>query len=96
MTDPLYELAASVPNGSNVFDVSDEYLRIIETLKLALIGAPISSYPDVDSTFIFYCDASDVAIGCALSQVRDVKEVPIAFVSYSLIPAQRKYCTTQK
>ena len=50
----------------------------------------------MDSTFILDCDASHVAIGCALSQVRDGKEVPIAFASYSLIPAQRKYCTTRK
>ena len=46
--------------------------------------------------FILECDASRVAIGSALSQVRDGKEVPIAFASYSLIPAQRKYCTTRK
>ena len=46
--------------------------------------------------FILDCDASRVAIGCALSQVRDGKEVPIAFASYSLIPAQRKYCTSRK
>ena len=65
MTDPLYKLAASVPNGRDVLDMSDEYLRIIEALKLALIEAPILPYPDVDSTFILDCDASHVAIGCA-------------------------------
>ena len=32
--------------------MSDEYLRIIEALKFALIEAPILPYPDVDSTFI--------------------------------------------
>ena len=96
MTDPLYKLASSVPNGRSVLDISDKYLGIIESLKLALIEAPILPYPDVDSTFILDCDASHVAIGCALSQVRDGKEVPIAFASYSLIPAQRKYCTTRK
>ena len=95
-TDPLYKLAASVPNGRSVLDMSDKYLGIIESLKLALIEAPILPYPDVDSMFILDCDASHVAIGCALSQVRDGKEVPIAFASYSLIPAQRKYCTTRK
>ena len=65
MTDPLSKLAASVPNGSSVLDVSDEYLRIIEALKLTHIDAPVLPYHDVDSAFILDCDASHVAIGCA-------------------------------
>ena len=50
----------------------------------------------MDSTFILDCDASHVAIRCALLQVCDGKEVPIAFASYSLIPVQCKYCMTRK
>ena len=40
MTDPLYKLVVSVPDGSGVLDMSHEYLRIIEALKLALIEVP--------------------------------------------------------
>ena len=96
ITDSLYKLAASVPKSNSRIDLSEERLSAIEYLRTQLLQAPVLPYPNVDSTFILDCDASNIAIGCALSQMCNGKETPIAFGSYSLVPSQRKYCTTRK
>ena len=73
ITDSLYKLAASVPKSNSRIDLSEEHLSAIEYLRTQLLQAPVLPYPDVDSTFILDCDASNIAIGCALSQMRNGK-----------------------
>ena len=41
-------------------------------------------------------DASDYGLGAVLSQVKGGQEIPLAFVSRSLSPAERKYSTGEK
>ena len=41
-------------------------------------------------------DASDVGIGAALSQTQNGKDVPIAFASATLTPAQRNYSASER
>ena len=72
------------------------HLDAIENIREKLCNAPIFPYPNPDYTFILDCDASSIAIGCELLQIVDGKERVIAFGSYSLTPAQRRYCTTRK
>ena len=69
---------------------------MIESIRDKLCNAPIFPYPNPDYTFILDCDASETAIGCELLQLVDGTEKVIAFGSYSLTPAQRRYCTTRK
>ena len=45
---------------------------------------------------ILTTDASDVGVGAMLSQVQNGKEVPIAFASSTLTPAQRNYSASEK
>ena len=47
-----------------VFD--DDCLEAFETLKKALISAPIVQPPDCNLPFEIMCDASDYAIGVVL------------------------------
>ena len=72
------------------------HLDAIENIREKLCNAPIFPYPNPEYTFILDCDASSIAIGCELLQIVDGKERVIAFGSYSLTPAQRRYCTTRK
>lgn len=68
-----------------------------ETLKQALITAPVLSYPDPSKTFILSCDASDTAVGYTLGQkTKDNKEVVIAYGGKSLTKEEKKYTTTEK
>jgi len=53
-------------------------------------------YPGPDISCILDTDASDVAVGGALSQVTDGKERPIAFVSKMLNGPQKNYCPTRR
>nr|XP_054761486.1 uncharacterized protein K02A2.6-like [Lytechinus pictus] len=41
-------------------------------------------------------DASDYGLGAILSQVKNGREIPVAFASRSLTPAERKYSTGEK
>ena len=72
------------------------HLDAIENFREKLCNGPIFPYPNPENTFILDCDASSTAIGCELLQVVDGKERVIAFGSYSLTPAQLRYCTTRK
>ena len=42
-----------------------------QCLREALTKAPVLMQPDLNSTFFLETDASDVALGCVLSQKRD-------------------------
>ena len=72
------------------------HLDVIQTLKEKLSNAAIFPFPNPECTFVIDCDASETTIGCELSQVVDVKECVISYGSFSLTPAQCKYCTTHK
>ena len=65
-------------------------------LKAILTSPPVLKYPDHTKTFIVNCDASNLAIGCVLSQETDGEEHPVAFASRTLNEAVRNYSTTRK
>ena len=77
-----------------VFD--DDCLEAFETLKKALITAPIVQPPDWNLPFEIICDASDYAIGAVLGQRVDKKLNVIHYASKPLDSAQRNYATTEK
>ncbi len=71
-----------------------------QTLKAALVTAPILTYPTREGHFVLSTDASDVGIGAVLEQEQEesgrvVKKV-IAYASKTLSDSQRRYCTTNK
>jgi len=63
-----------------------------QTLKSALISAPVLALPDFSTQFVIETDACDVGIGAILSQ----KGHPLAFVSRALGPCNRTLSVYEK
>ena len=71
----------------------------VDTLKEALTSASVLVMPDYSKRFIIQTDASTNGIGAVLAQtyvMEDGKEadLPIAFISRSLKPAEKNYSVT--
>ncbi|CAB3256945.1 unnamed protein product [Arctia plantaginis] len=93
---PLTKLTRKTPKGGN-FLFDEEASRAFKEIKSLLITAPILSVPKFDRPFIISTDASDVGLGCILSQLDDEgDEHPVAFASRSLTRSERNYTTTEK
>ena len=89
---PLYALTK--PGAE--FKWTEECEKIFCQLKERLSTTPLLAYPNNEDPYILDTDASDLSVGAALYQVQEGKERPISFASFSLTPAQQKYCTTRK
>jgi hypothetical protein len=62
------------------------------TLKQALVTAPVLSLPDYQQQFVIETDACDTSIGAVLSQ----KGHPLAYVSHALGPRNRVLSVYEK
>lgn len=52
--------------------------------------------PNFTLSFLIHVDASSVRLGAVLSQNSNSIELPIAYVSITLLEAERNYSTTEK
>ena len=91
MAAPLTEIT-----GKKMWKWKEEQQQSFEMLKQALQTTPVLALPNKDDQFILDTDASDKAIGAELLQVQNGQERVIAYGSFTLSTAQRKYCTTRK
>ncbi|MCG7878981.1 MAG: retroviral-like aspartic protease family protein, partial [Candidatus Thiodiazotropha taylori] len=90
---PLHTLTEK---GHN-FEWNEKCEVAFQTLKTALISAPVLAFPDENGgEFIVDCDASNVALGAVLSQVQNGEERVIAYYSKCFSRTERKYCVTRK
>jgi len=88
---PLYRLTdKTIP-----FDWTYECQQAFDALRIKLITAPILSFPQQEGQMILDTDASNVGIGCVLSQVQDGVEKVLAYGSKCLSKEERNYCTTR-
>jgi hypothetical protein len=94
LSGPLYSFVATCKSGP--ISLSVELVGVMEEIKVEILNAPILPYPNPDYTFILDCDASNTAIGSELSQIVEGIEHVISYASFTLTPAQRRYCTTRK
>ena len=78
------------------FEFTDECLKAFNTLKKALVSAPIIQSPDWSLPFEIMSDASDFTVGAVLGQTKDKKHHAIAYASKTLTGAQLNYATTEK
>lgn len=91
MTVPLYACT-----GKNRFHWGEEQQPAFNEVKLALASAPVLTLPTKEDYSILDTDASEFAIGAELSQIQNGVERTIAYASLTLLPEQRRYCTTRK
>ena len=78
------------------FIFSNECQQAFETLKHALVNAPIMVAPDWDLPFELMCDASDYALGAVLGQRKNKQFQPIYYASRTVNDTQQNYTTTEK
>jgi len=78
------------------FSWNQEQQHAFTLLKEALCKEPILQYPNFSLPFILTTDASNYAIGGVLSQKHDNGDLPIAYASRILNPAEGNYSTIEK
>lgn len=73
----------------------DECKMAFEKLKTAIMSPPVLQYPDFSekNEFIIHTDASNIAIGCVLS---NNDGLPVAYASRPLNKAEKNYPTIEK
>lgn len=67
-----------------------------EKLKMAITTEPVLQHPNFKEKFILTTDASNFAISGILSQGKIGVDLPIAFISRTLQPAETRYNTTER
>lgn len=74
-----------------------EQAQAYDTLKNALVQAPVLAHPDFTKPFIIDTDASQFALGAVCSQTdTNGNEKPIAFASRTLSASERNYSATKR
>lgn len=75
---------------------TNEQEQAFVELKQKLVDEPILQYPNFSQQFVLTTDASNVGIGGVLSQIKDSKDLPIAYYSRTLNKSEQNYSTTEK
>ena len=94
VSKPLSELT-----GKKTLTWTRQCQEAFDSLKASLLSPILLVYPDWSSEvnpLRLYVDASDVGAGACLSQEQEGEIRPIAFVSTSFNPAERRYSTTAR
>ena len=90
---PLFE--CYTPNERKI-TWGEEQQAAFELIKAKLSEPPIMAHPNFELPFIIDVDASNVGIGCVLSQSIDGKERVISYQSHKFSAAERKWSTTDR
>ena len=88
-------LHALTKKGAHFIWTSD-CQQAFETLKSAMISAPVLSLPTEEGEFVLDCDASNKATGAVLSQIQDGVEKPICYASQLYSKHEANYNVTRK
>ncbi|MEM7421890.1 MAG: reverse transcriptase family protein, partial [Pseudomonadota bacterium] len=92
IAEPLQKLMRK--NATFVW--SKECQKAFETLKAALTGQPLLAYPDFDTEFIVYTDASNFGLRVVIAQVQGGREHVIYFASRLMTDPELKYTIGEK
>ncbi|QRW15575.1 Retrotransposable element Tf2 protein [Rhizoctonia solani] len=88
MAQPLYNLLKK--DSIWKWDLAEQ--QLFDDLKKCLTSAPLLLQPDTTKQFYVECDALDYATGAILSQRNpEGKLAPVAYLSKSLLPAEKNY-----
>jgi hypothetical protein len=92
ITKPLtHLLQKNVP-----FDFDDKCLEAFQTLKSALVSAPIIQPPDWSQPFDIMCDASDYTVEVVLGQRKEGRVHAVYYASKTLNASQLNYATLRR
>lgn len=84
IAQPLNRLLTGIPadkkSQARAISWSPECQRSFDTLKAALIQAPVLAYVDYSLPFVVYTDAGGQGLGAVLAQVQDGRECVIACI----------------
>ena len=92
---PLYECTKHGQKREQVKWGEEQEEAFLE-LKRHLQNPGVMMHPNWDLPFIVDCDASQVGIGCVLSQVVHGKERVISYQSHKFSRAEKKWSTTDR
>lgn len=96
LTAPITGLIKNRQKGQKI-EWNEDAERSFLEIKRALVSAPVLANPNFDKPFTVQCDASDLGLGCVLTQTNDDNtDVPVAFASRTLSAQERNYSTTEK
>ena len=70
--------------------------KAFDTLKSALVSAPILGNINMHDFLYLDCDASSFGIGAVLSQLQNGQERVVAYFSKSMTKTQCQYCVTRR
>ena len=84
----ISKLLTSLTLHDAKFAWTSSHLTAFNTLKSALLKAPILHYPNPSKCYIVYINASDDAFGPQLSQEDDGQELPVTFLSHTFTDTQ--------
>ena len=98
ITSPLNKLLKGNKKGRlKSEDWTDECQKAFQTLKNALVTAPILGLPDMNKEFFLSSDASGSALGFVLGQKDEQgKEYAIAYGGRALSHAEKKWSVTDQ
>lgn len=88
---PLNALLAGNLKPSQPVNLTGAALTAFEESKVSLSNAALLAHPDCEAKLALVTDASDLAMGAVLQQLKDGHWQPLAFFSRKLSPAQQKY-----
>ena len=93
VASPLYDC---IHHGVQKISWGSAQEAAFQEIKNRLSSPPIMAHPNFELPFIVDSDASQVGIGCVLSQEIDGKERVIAYASHKFNKAERKWHTTDR
>ena len=85
---PLTKLCSK----NNKFVWTEEQTNAFHKIKQIICEETLLAYPDFSQPFEIHTDSSKVQLGSVTAQ----KDIPIAFYSRKLTPAQTRYTTTER
>ena len=88
--NPKSKKTAQVPSKQRI-TWTTQHQTVLEHLLDCLISPPVMAFPDYNSPFILYTDASNDGLGAILYQEQGGKRRVIAYGSRTLSPAEKNY-----
>ena len=83
--------------GKNAhFQWSEDRQMAFDTLRAALLNAPVLQLANISKPFRVYTDASDLALGAVLLQEVDREWLPVAYASRKLTSAEKNYTIAER